>query len=137
MLVVMVGLAGCNDRAVDLIPVEGKVIRSDGKPWPQKGMIFFAPASAAAGFPLRGAFARFDTDGSFVAGTFEPRDGVVPGLYLVSLQCWEVEPGAGGNQSGKSCVPPKYQNATLSGLKLEVPVDTSDKIVVEFEVPAA
>jgi hypothetical protein len=126
---------GCGGRDVGLVRVEGKIVRSDGKPWPQKGILFFAPIAAAEGFPLRGAHAKFDTDGSFTATSFEPGDGVLPGIYSVSVQCWEASNDGNMSQAMKSAVPGKYQQGSRSGLKLEVPADDSQTLMVEYQIP--
>ena len=40
----------------------------------------------------------FGTDGQFKAKTFEPGDGLMPGKYSISIECWDVPPNTTGNR---------------------------------------
>jgi hypothetical protein len=68
---------------------------------------------------MRPASGAFEKDGRFKAQTFDPGDGLMPGKYLVSIECWDTPPNMQGNP-GKSFVPRKYQNPQTSGLVVEV-----------------
>jgi hypothetical protein len=73
-------------------------------------------------------------DGSFRVITQPDRDGLVPGTYRASLEIWEVPPTMGGPPP-KSLVPPKYRNASTSGLELTVPSDGEGPVQVEWDIP--
>jgi hypothetical protein len=75
--------------------VRGTVTFDNGPP-PAEGAVFFAPIAAEKGYPRRPARARFGRDGTFAATSFEPGDGLVPGEYRVSVECWKVVPSMGG-----------------------------------------
>jgi hypothetical protein len=114
-------LAACGSNLPKTIPVSGQVT-FDGQPSPAAGSVLFLPIEAAEGFPSRPASGAFGTDGRFKAKTFEPGDGLMPGKYLLSVECWETPPSMQGNP-GKSHVPKKYQSPQTSGLKLYVTRD--------------
>ena len=70
-------------------------ITFDGQPPKRPGGIFFAPVEVEAGLPKRGGRALFDVDGKFVATSFDPGDGLIPGTYRISVECWKTPPGMG------------------------------------------
>jgi hypothetical protein len=79
----LVGVTGCgNERS--MVPVSGKVTYGGGE-WPQAGTIGFTPASAGDGSISRAGSANFGKDGSFVVGSYKPRDGLLPGVYRVKV----------------------------------------------------
>jgi hypothetical protein len=128
MLVLLPGLllaAGCGASEPGLVPVSGK-ITLDGGPWPREGVINFTsdgPAPGGASTTVRPGSAKFDVDGSFVAGSFEEGDGLFPGAYKLSVTCSEAPPqitSTGKFVEGKSVVPKKYQDPNTSGLTLTV-----------------
>src|SRR5262245_15120824 len=111
-------LTSCGSNLPRTIPVSGKVT-FDGQPPPAAGSVLFLPIEAAEGFPLRPASGAFGTDGRFMAKTFEPGDGLMPGKYSISVECWDVPPNMTGNP-GKSHVPKKYQSPATSGLAVDI-----------------
>jgi hypothetical protein len=129
----VLSLGGCNSQGLDLVPVEGRVTLAGGN-WPRKGLIYFTPAEPAPGYPRRGGMADFDLDGTFSAETFEPGDGLIPGRYVVNLECWEVPPTMGGPPA-KSCIPQLYQHGTTSGFEVTVPTGEDGPLNVTFNVP--
>jgi hypothetical protein len=113
---------GCGRSEPGLVPVRGKVTL-DGGTWPRQGFLTFTPEDGRPGAPNRPGSARFDSDGSFAVTSFEERDGLFPGTYHVSVECWETEPSMASNGmpiEGKSVVPKKYQSGLSSGLTLSV-----------------
>jgi hypothetical protein len=114
-------LTSCGSGLPQTIPVSGR-ITFDGKPPPASGSVLFLPLEAAEGFPLRPATAAFGTDGQFKAKTFEPGDGLMPGKYAMSIECWDTPPNMTGNP-GKSHVPKKYQSPQSSGFTLDIAPD--------------
>ena len=109
---------GCGSGLPQTIPVSGRVT-FDGQPPPAAGNVQCVPVEAAEGFPLRPASGAFGTDGRYRAQTFDPGDGLMPGKYTLSVECWDVPPDMSGNPS-KSHVPKKYQSPKTSGLTLEI-----------------
>jgi hypothetical protein len=126
-------LAGCGSQGPDLVPVEGRVTLAGGG-WQRRGMIYFTPEEPAPGYPRRPGMADFDLDGTYSAETFKPGDGLIPGRYIVNLECWEVPPKMGGPPP-KSYIPPKYQNGTTSGFQVTVPAGEDGPLTVNFDVP--
>jgi hypothetical protein len=121
---------GCGPGRPERIPVSGKVTL-DGGPWPIKGMIIFTCSKPAKGFPGRPGKATFNTDGTFVGGTYEKDDGLTPGEYRVAVYC---EEGAQDTESKpKSYVASRYQSPVRSGLTLTVPPG-SEPITVSYNV---
>ncbi len=118
--------SGCSPAEPGLVAVRGKVTL-DGGPWPRPGTINFAPVSAPASEPggakSRPGSAKFGTDGSFVAGSFEEGDGLFPGTYNVSVDCAESAPTmspTGAAIEAKNAVPKNYQDPSTSGLTITV-----------------
>ncbi len=111
---------GCDTGPPKTIPVTGRVTLEGGD-WPRQGMIYFAPVEPAAGYSRRPGQADFDASGQFQAYTFEKGDGLIPGKYRMSIECWEVPPSMSPPSPGKSAVPPQYQSAASSGLTVDVP----------------
>jgi hypothetical protein len=89
-------LCGCGRSGPTRVPVRG-TLSFDGGPPPAAGVVYFAPIKAAEGFPRRPAHAGFAKgDGNFVVTSVEPEDGLVPGLYLVNIECWRRPPAEDG-----------------------------------------
>jgi hypothetical protein len=112
--------SGCNRRAVEPIPVRGRVTFNGGD-WPKPGRLYFT-SQPNPEMPARPGFASFGIDGQFEATTIHPDDGLLPGKYRVHVECWDVPPSM-ANPVGQSRVPPKFQNAATSGLELVVKSD--------------
>jgi len=122
MLPAMLLLTGCWNNLPQTIRVSGRVT-FDGQPPPAMGTIYFLPQEAGEGFPSRPASGPFGTDGQFRATTFEPGDGLMPGKYLMSVECWESPPNMTGAPV-KSHVPKKYQSPQTSGFALDITPST-------------
>jgi len=126
-------LSGCDSGRPGLVKVTGRVTLNGGD-WPYPGVLILAPiSSAAAGGSLRPALAPFDTSGHFVAQTWKPGDGVLPGTYKVAVECWEVPPTMDGPPA-QGPVPEKYRTVTTSDLQIEVSPDRDD-VEVTLDVP--
>ena len=128
----VVFLCGCGPSRPKMVKVRGKVTYGGGE-WPNPGMLYFAPEKNADGFPLRPASAELAKDGSFEAFSFEPGDGLFPGRYLVTIECWKTPPTMKNPQT-ISAVPPKYQNPQTTDFIVEVGKDQSS-IEIEFDIP--
>jgi len=116
---------GCgNDKG--LIELNGK-ITLDNKEMPFAGEIKFLPKEVEAGKPMRPARAKFDTNGAFQATSFEPGDGIYPGTYAVTVECWEVSASMGG-PTPINAIDSKYQNPGQSGLQVIVEPNNSNQV---------
>jgi len=125
--------AGCGKSGPELVTVRGTVTYGGGE-WPTEGMLYFTPDRPAAGMPTRPGRAKFGPDGSFSATSFEEGDGLVPGHYMVSVECWKVPPEMGSTRPPVSYVPDKYQGGQTSGVDLTIePGASSAKL--DFDVP--
>jgi hypothetical protein len=109
-------LAGCGPSMPRCIPVSGKVTL-DGNKVPGPGYLYFT-TEAKEGVSRPGT-AEFDAEGNYVAKTFVPGDGLMPGKYLLRVDCWKVAPNMDGKPT-VSYIAPKYQNAATSELELTV-----------------
>jgi hypothetical protein len=98
--------------------VSGKVTL-DGEKVPGPGYIYFTIDSTGKEGISRPGTAEFDAEGNYKVTSFEPGDGLMPGKYLLRVDCWKTPP----NMDGKpvvSFIPQKYQDAAQSGLELNV-----------------
>jgi hypothetical protein len=112
---------GCSSGELPVAPAHGKVTYK-GKPL-EFGTVMFEPKQ---GPPATG---QIQPDGTFVLGTYGSGDGAIVGSHTVRIACNETqrpgykppvgeEPGA-----GKSLIPEKYGQPSLSQLTAEVTAD--------------
>jgi len=128
MLILTLLIGGCGPSGPRRVKVEGKVT-FDGAPPPADGAVYFAPDKPAPGFKGRPAYATFSKgDGTFVAGSVKKDDGLVPGTYRVTIECWKEQPGRDGTP-GRSHVPDAY-----SPPNLDVQPD-ADSLRYDVDVP--
>ena len=118
-LLVLLVLAGCGRKGPEVVPVEGTITFGGGA-WPKPGALYFTVDAPAAGMPGRPALAKFDTDGNVTVTTFHNGDGLIPGKYKMSVECWEVPPQMNAPTKAISYVPKRYQAANSSGLSVTV-----------------
>jgi len=111
-------LGGCGPDRPEMVQVSGRVTFGGGA-WPKPGTLYFTPAEPAGDLPRRPGVADFDTDGYFTVKSFEDGEGLIPGRYLVGVECWEVPPSMGGPPP-VSYLDSKYQNPQTSGLELDI-----------------
>jgi hypothetical protein len=90
-VVFLLGHAGCDDSGLPTVPVRGKVTFAGGPP-PKPGSVAFAPITVAEGLPHRPGTANFGTDGEFQVTSFHENDGLIPGTYQASVDCWLKNP---------------------------------------------
>ena len=134
ILVVVCVLACCGcggGTRSDLVDMDGKITFGGGV-WPTEGTLFFMRVEVSEGERNRPARADFDKEGNFRVGSYEKDDGIYPGKYIVSVECWKVKPSAAG--PGVSYLPKKFQSAQTSGLTMDVPPG-SGALQVEWDVP--
>ncbi|QDU56669.1 hypothetical protein Pan181_28790 [Aeoliella mucimassa] len=128
--VMLLGVAGCSGNNYPTVPVGGTVT-FDGGPCPGPGVVIFQPVgeSDSGQRPGRG---KFKEDGSFLASTYAPGDGLLPGSYLMQVQCDKGQPNpASPDPFGEiTWVDPKYKpqeiqvqkGAKLLDIKIDVPL---------------
>ena len=131
-LLATLAFAGCGGNShPDTISVHGRLTYGGGD-WPQPGFIYFTALEPAEGFPRHAGTAKFDTDGRFRVGTWEEGDGLMPGRYRVSVECWKVRPSIDG-PSSVSYVPIELQVASRSKWEIKVAVD-GEAIEIERDI---
>ena len=130
LLALLVFTLACGPDRPTTVPVSGTVTFS-GSPPPAEGMLTFAPIAAAEGYPKRGGRARFDTQGTYVVETFAAGDGLIPGTYRVTVDCWKEAPTMDRPQGGVSYVAKDFQRP-------EITIEVTDKSrEIPIEVPLA
>ncbi|MBN9122593.1 MAG: hypothetical protein J0I06_26170 [Planctomycetes bacterium] len=110
--------AGCGPDGPKCVPVSGKVTLDGGKV-PGPGFIYFTTDGSGKEGISRPGTAEFDTEGNYRAMTFAPGDGLLPGKYLLRVDCWKTAPNLEGKPT-VSFLPQRYQNAAQSKLELTV-----------------
>ncbi len=123
----LLAVAGCGPDRPATVPVSGR-ITFDGANPPAAGRLYFTIDTPAEGFPRRPTVATFDERGRFRVTTWGRGDGLMPGQYSVTVECWEIAPELGGAE-GKSHVPPKYQYPTTTNLGIEIAPDDRARTV--------
>lgn len=121
VIVSLFTLCGCGPSGPQCVPVSGKVTFNGGKV-PGPGFIYFNIDISSGAASSRPGTAEFDADGNYTTKSFVPGDGLLPGKYVLRVDCWKTPP----NMDGKpivSYIPDKYQNAAQSGLTLTVEPD--------------
>jgi hypothetical protein len=133
LLIAVVALSGCSGNGIRTVPVRGKITYAGGE-WPKAGAIYFTPIESA-GQIMRPGLARFGKDGVFSVRTFVDGDGLIPGRYLIKVECWETPPTlTPGAPEAKSYVPLAIQTGTAEGWKLDVPRE-EDLVELTLDVP--
>jgi hypothetical protein len=86
-LIGLVGLfVGCGPSGPKTIPVSGKVTLNGG-PLPGPGFIYFTTEGGSVGTISRPGTAELAADGAYKAKTFTDGDGLLPGKYLLRVEC--------------------------------------------------
>lgn len=112
-LLLLIALGGCGP-GVKLVPVRGRVL-VDGKPL-SSGSVMLQPKAGPA------ARGQIGADGAFELGTYQPGDGVRPGLAAVrvtSVASVQATPDQ-EQPPGKSLIPQRYADFATSGLTVDV-----------------
>ncbi len=133
-VVILVGCGGGGDAPdrPDTVPVTGTVLL-DGTPVAD-ATVTFVPNSGQE----RGAVGKTDANGQYTLMTFEPGDGAIPGMFLVTVEKVEV---IGGDQSDNGLAPPpeykdqlptRYKNPNSSGISREVAKDGENTLKLEL-----
>lgn len=116
--------ASCGEGGIPKVPVKGKITYAGGD-WPKPAIFTFAATQAAPGMPNIPGSASVQPNGEF-------KVDLVPGSYVVNIECWEVEPAPDDPSRAKSYVPARMQGVDKP--KFEVPVGAKD-VKFEFDIP--
>jgi len=120
---------GCGPSGPKRIQVHGKVTFG-GNPPPGPGSVYFASERPAEGFPARGGYGNFEQgDGRFVVGSVKPDDGLMPGTYRVTIECWKRPPGGDGTPGVA------FPRGDYKPPNLEVKLDGPNPVSVTYDVP--
>lgn len=125
----LAGLGGCENNPLKIVPVSG-VITFDGGPCPRDGAIYFAPLEVVDGLPKRTGFGKFDTNGEFTVTSFRPGDGLIPGKYVIWIECL-ISPISPGRPQGVSYISDEYEWPELI-----IELGTRSPVIVIYDVPA-
>jgi hypothetical protein len=119
---------GCSGRP-DAAQVSGKVLMKDGS-IPQGGVrvVQFVPATDSTAEIRKGASGEIRDDGSFVAFTRKPGDGVFLGKYDVTFSVWKSP------MDSTSLIDPKFSRASTTPYHVTVEDDIDD---LKFELEPA
>ena len=107
----MLALSGCQDP-VGRIPVRGRITYGGG-PWPAEGTVYFKPVAPAEGHPRLTGIGHFSPAGAFRVQSTGDGQGLVPGRYALTVECWETPPNMEGRPV-KSYVPRDYQPSEVT-----------------------
>lgn len=110
-----------------MVPVSGQVTYGGGE-WPMSGTIGFGPTPSEDGSLTRPGSATFGKDGKFVVGSYQPGDGLLPGVYHVTVSC--VDPLDFTKPPSELDIVPK--DFHVDDLVVEAGMDP---IVLNFDVP--
>jgi hypothetical protein len=108
---------GCNrnnPKFEKVVLVHGTVTLADGSPL-TAGLITFHPKDKTKA-EARGTIGR---DGRFEMGTYQTKDGVMPGTFTVTVEALAYDQGGNLRPAGVS-IPNKYTDAGTSDLTVEV-----------------
>ena len=131
-LLLLTGVAaGCGPGGPPLVAVSGKLTLG-GAPWPKPGMVYFASLTPAEGQPKIPGTAEVAADGTFRAKCSRG-EGLVPGTYKVSFECWEQPPGTAVDPPPVSYLAEEYQRPHTSPVEINVELDTP--LIIERDLP--
>ncbi|MDO4551164.1 MAG: hypothetical protein Q4C96_07940 [Planctomycetia bacterium] len=109
-------LPGCGGDRPKTVKVSGK-IEFKGFNIPDKGgFLYFAPVNSGMKRPTASPF---DKNGNFQVSTYEKNDGLIPGVYKITLECLEHEISE-ENPIPRNLFPEKYTLPTETPLEITV-----------------
>ncbi len=123
----LLACAGCRSERPSTVPVSGRVT-FDGDAPPTAGRLYFRIDPPPPGFPPRPTVATFDRWGHFHVATPEGRNGLAPGRYTITVECWETPPKKDGPPS-RSYVPHHYQCPTCTDLVVDIGPDERSRFL--------
>ena len=106
------GLMGCGSSSqLPLVPVKGKITFAGEKP-PAKVSLTFAALETENELPRIPGIAVVADDGSYYVQTEQVGNGLIPGRYVVNVECWKQEPTM-DNTAGESYIPRTFKPEEL------------------------
>jgi hypothetical protein len=124
IVIVAIGLVGCNSESSSLVKVEGQVLL-DGKPVPA-GSVVTLPDSG------RAARGEIDSKGRFVLETRDVGPGADPGLHRVAVVALASTDPDNPEAPSKPLVPQRYTNPYNSGLSIYVKPGEANEVKLEL-----
>lgn len=128
--IAVVLVSGC-DEGLPTVPVFGTVTFAGGSP-PARGTITFAPLEVAEGLPRRPGRGQFTPeDPAYEVRSFQPGDGLLPGRYAVTINCFTDKPNPAKPETFQTlnAVPNKWKPDEL------VIEAGSSAVEVNYDVP--
>lgn len=119
-------IVGCGSDRPTVVPASG-VVLFDGEPL-NSGSILFQPVNG------RHSRAAIQPDGTFVMTTFSESDGATVGPQSVRVSCTKPDyvDEFGEDVNGATLIPIAYANFRTSGIKVDIPPEGDDSIVIEL-----
>jgi hypothetical protein len=125
-------IAGGCSHGPETVAVRGRATYAGGA-WPAEARLYFHPQNAAPGQNHPG-LADVGKDGSFRAVSFKGVNGLVPGKYKVTVECWKTPPMPSNPVGATSYAPAAYCSDKTS--PLAVTVESRKPLSnVQFDVP--
>lgn len=129
----LVGCGGGDGNRQKTVPVTGSVTFS-GQPVPY-GSLLFVPVN-----PGPSAQANLKKDGTFVVGTYQTSDGMIPGEYRVSINGQMTVPDMNATETpdadailpNATPLPDKFGNEATSGLTATISETGKNTLVFEL-----
>lgn len=123
-------LIGCSHGDIPSIPVKGKILFAGAKPTAPV-TVTFVPLETENQWPKIPGTAVIAEDGTYHAVTEQAGRGLIPGRYVVNIECWKQPPTMEA-PTGVSYLPPDFRPAQ------ELVVKSSDKQVeYDLQIPAS
>lgn len=122
---------GCGGDISDGRVASSGTVTLDGQPLPKGAVSFLDEKNVSVGVGII-------EDGQFEIRQTANSGGIEPGKYTVTVESWEVEPGAVTEDGeivaeGKRAIPEKYSDPEQSGLSVTIPEGGSDSLKIELE----
>ena len=133
MLALLALLAGCREAPRATYPVTGRVTIG-GKPAAAVDLRFYDVSGRAPG--MARPYATTDEDGRFTVSTFGMNDGAPAGEYQVAMSWKGPLPGELADQRDAlpECLPPRYGDATTSGIRVRIAPGDNVLETIELEL---
>ncbi|WP_010587332.1 hypothetical protein [Schlesneria paludicola] len=128
--------AGCTQQTAKQVPVylARGLVYLDGEPLAGATLMFHSEAAIngpdGKPIPVPGALTK--DDGSFVASTYLPGDGLPVGDFLVTVSC-ENRQAKPVRDEYPELLPPQYQNPAKSGLVVSISKGRNELDVIELK----